>query len=105
MKKLALLALSVAGLALAGGKSYSFTLYQTALLGSTQLAPGDYQVSVVDQKAVVRNGKIHDECAVKVESGTNKYSSTTVQFDNGDGKMHLREIHIGGSTTKLVFTE
>jgi hypothetical protein len=100
-----LLALGVAGLAMASGKSYSFTLYEPALLGATKLAPGDYQVNVADQKAVVRNGKRHCEAAVKVESGDSKYGSTTVRFDNGDGKMHIQEIHIGGTRTRLVFNE
>jgi hypothetical protein len=105
MKKIVVLALSVAGLALAGTKSYSFILYQPALLGSTALAPGEYQVSVVDDKAVVRNGRIHGEAAVKVESTDRKYDITTVRFDNGDGKMHIQEIHVGGTKTKLVFNE
>ncbi len=105
MKKILLIALGVAGLAMAGGKSYSFTLYEPALLGPMKLAPGDYQVSVADQKAVVRSGKTRCEAAVKIESAENKYGTTTVRFDNADGKMHIQEIHVGGTKTKLVFNE
>ena len=105
MKKILLIALGVAGLAMAAGKSYSFTLYEPALLGPMKLAPGDYQVSVTDQKAVVRSGKTRCEAAVKIESAETKFGSTTVRFDNGDGKMHIQEIHVGGTKTKLVFDE
>ena len=105
MKKVLLIALGVAGLAMAASKSYTFTLYEPALLGPMKLGPGDYQVSVTDQKALVRSGKTHCEAAVKVENAESKYWSTTVRFDNADGKMHIQEIHVGGTNTKLVFKE
>ena len=105
MRKAMLLAIGVAALATAGTKSYSFQLFEPALLGAATLQPGEYRVEVVDQKAVIRNGKFHDECPVKVEAADSKYGSTTVRFDNGDGKMHIQEIHVGGTKTKLVFNE
>jgi hypothetical protein len=105
MKKILLIAMGVAGLAVAGGKSYSFTLYEPALLGPMKLAPGDYQVSVTDQKAVIRSGKTHCEAAVRIETAEDKYGSTAVRFENGDGKMHIQEIHVGGTKTRLVFNE
>lgn len=105
MRKILLLAIGVVGVSLAAAKSYSFTLYGPAMLGATALPPGDYQVRIAADKAVVRNGKIHDECPVKVESADAKYDRTTVRFENADGKMHIQEIHVGGTKTKLVFTE
>jgi hypothetical protein len=75
------------------------------MVGSTQLRPGEYQVEVADQKAVFRNGKIEGQAPVKVEATDVKYGSTTVRFSNGDGKMHIQEIHLGGTKTKLVFSE
>src|SRR5713226_8957980 len=100
-----LFAFAVAGLAMASAKSYSIDLFQPAVLGSTELAPGHYSVDVDDQKAVIRNGKIHGEAPVKVESADKKYNTTTVRFANGDGKYHIQEIHVGGTKTKLVFAE
>jgi hypothetical protein len=105
MKKRLLLVFAVAGLAVASAKSYSIDLFQPALLGATELAPGHYSVDVVDQKAVIRNGRIHGEASVKVENADQKYNTTAVRFTNGDGKMHIQEIHIGGTKTKLVFAE
>jgi len=105
MKKLLLFALATTGLAAAGTKAYSFRLYEPALLGAMTLAPGEYQVSVVDQNAVVRNAKTECEVPVKVETSDNKYGSTTVRLDHADGKMHIQEIHVGGTKTRLVFAE
>jgi len=106
MTKRLLFVFAVAGLALASAKSsYSIDLFQPALLGSTQLAPGHYTVDILDQKAIVHSGKVKCEAPVKVESADTKYNTTTVRYDNADGKMRIQEIHVGGSKTKLVFTE
>jgi hypothetical protein len=40
-----------------------------------------------------------------VENADQKYNTTAVRFTNGDGKMHIQEIHIGGTKMKLVFAE
>jgi hypothetical protein len=95
----------VALAAVAGAKSYTVNLYEPAVIGSTELKPGEYKVEVVDQKAVIRNGKMHGEFPVKVENSDSKYNSTSVRFSNGDGRLHIQEIHVGGTTTKLVFSE
>jgi hypothetical protein len=105
MLKRLLLVFAIAGLAVASAKTYKIDLPQPAVLGDMQLAPGTYSVDVVDQKAVIRNGKMHGEAPVKVETADTKYSTTTLRFSNADGKMHLQEIHVGGSKTKLVFAE
>ena len=103
MTKKFLLAVLFAALAIASAKSYSFKLFQPAMMGEKELKAGEYQVEVVDQKAIIRSGKSQSEAPVEVETGDTKYSSTTVRFSNGDGKMHIQEIHIGGTHTKLVF--
>ncbi|SRR5579883_264557 len=107
MKKKFLIAIGVAGLSIASAKTkaYSIELFEPAMLGSTALPPGEYRVEVDGDKAVVRNGKLHGEAPVKIENTDTKYSTTTVQFANSDGKMHIQEIHVGGSKTKLVFNE
>jgi hypothetical protein len=105
MKRRLLFVFALAGLAVASAKSYTVNLFQPSMLGNTQLKPGEYQIAVVDQKAVIRNGKVEGQAPVKVEAGDVKYDSTTVRFSNADGKMHIQEIHIGGTKTKLVFNE
>ncbi len=105
MRTRLLLTLLAAGLAWAGGKTYSFDLYQPVMLGSTELAAGHYSLEVVDQKALVRNGKVHGEAPVKMEDADMKYPRTSLVLLNSGGQMHIQEIHIGGTKTKLVFTE
>ena len=97
----AVLSLSV----IASEKSYSVKFFSPAMIGGTEFKEGEYKVDVVDQKAVIRNGKTHSEFPVMVENSDSKYSSTVVRFSNGDGKLHVQEIHIGGTTTQLVFNQ
>jgi hypothetical protein len=80
-------------------------LAEPALLGTVELKPGEYRVEVVDQKAVITKDKTRNEAPVKVETAASKYDNTSVRFTNGDGKLHIQEIHLGGTKTKLVFTE
>lgn len=106
MKRKVLLSFAFAAVAaLAASKSYNIQLFQPAMAGNTELQPGQYKVEVVDQRAVIRNGKIDSESPVKVENGDRKYDSTTVKFSEVDGKMHIQEIRLGGTKTKLVFAD
>ena len=91
------------GVAVASGKTYSVTLYQQSIVGSAQLQPGDYKLDVDGSKVTLRNGKKATEAEVKVETGDQKYSSTTVRYQNGDGNYRIQEIRLGGTKTKLVF--
>ena len=100
-----LLAFAVAGLAVASAKTYSIDLFQPAMLGNIELAPGHYSVDVADMKAVFRNGRIHGEAAVKTEDADTKYNRTSVVLTNNGGQMHIQEIHIAGTKVKLVFAE
>jgi hypothetical protein len=95
----ATLALAVASAA----SSYRITLFQPSLVAGTELKPGDYKVTLKDNKAVITSGKTSVEATVKSETADSKYSSTTVRYSNGDGKYRLQEIRLGGTTTKLVF--
>jgi len=95
----------VALAAVAGVKSYTVNLLVPTMIGAEAFAPGQYKVEVADRKAVIRNGKLHGEFPVKVEENGSKYGATTVRYSNADGKMHVQEIHLGGTTTKLVFAE
>jgi hypothetical protein len=103
MKKIIVLTLAVAGMALAATKTYSVTLLEAAKLGNMDLAAGQYRIQVVDEsKAIIKNGKMHGETAVKVETVGQKYSTTSVRL--GEARK-LQEVRIGGTKTKLVFTE
>src|SRR5882724_7283194 len=93
------LALAVAS----AGTSYRVTLYQPAQVAGTTLKPGDYKVEVSDSGTVsFKQGKITAEAKAKVEEGTSKILSTTVDVD-GDTKQ-LKEIRLGG-TNKIIVLE
>jgi hypothetical protein len=94
----------VAGLAAASARTYTVSLFETAMVGATELKPGEYKIEVNDQKAVIRKGKVQTESPVKVEEGDTKFATTVVRYGNADGKLRIQEIRIGGTKTKLVFT-
>jgi len=95
----------VAGLAVASARSYTVSLFETAMVGSTELKPGEYKIEVNDQKAVIRRGKVQTESPVKVEEGDTKFDTTVVRYVNdAGGKVRIQEIRLGGTRTKLVFT-
>ena len=91
----------VAGLAVASARSYTVSLTKPNVIGATELKPGDYKIEVDGDKAVLRQGKVQTESPVKVEEGSTKFPSTVVRYD---GKLHIQEIRIGGTRTKLVFS-
>lgn len=91
------------GAAIAAGKAYSVTLYQRSVIAGVELEPGEYKLEWNGSKATLRNGRKAVEAEVKVETGDQKYSSTSVRYQNGDGSYHIQEIRLGGGRTKLVF--
>ena len=105
MFKKILLSFALLGLGIASAKSYTVTLFQPASVGATVLQPGEYKVEVVDQKVTIRSKATQAESAVTVENGKEKFSRTTVRFDNANGKMRIQEIRLGGTSTKLVLPE
>jgi hypothetical protein len=103
MKKIFVLTLAVAAMALAATKTYSVNLLQPAKVGNMELQAGEYRIQVVDEtKAIIKNGKMHGETPVKVETVEQKYDNTSVRL--GEAR-RIQEIRIGGTKTKLVFSE
>ena len=98
--------LSLATLALvtaSAASSYRVTLFQPSIVAGQELKPGEYKVTVNDNKAVITRGKESVEADVKTETADAKFSSTTVRYRNGDGKSRVQEIRLGGTNTRLVF--
>lgn len=91
--------------ALAGTKSYTFTLYGPTMVGNVELQAGSYKLDVGEQKALIHYGKQTTEVPVKVETSDSKYRDTTLKISNDNGRRRVEEIHLGGTKTKLVLTE
>ncbi len=105
--KLSKLMLSFGALALAiasAASSYHFSIFQSSYVAGKELKPGDYKIELNGDKAMIKVGKQMLEAAVKVENGTEKFSETSVRYANADGKMTVQEIRLGGTTTKLIFS-
>ena len=99
-----LLTFATLGLAAASAASnYKVTLFQPSIVAGQELKPGEYKVELKDSTAVISKGKQSVEAAVHTETSDTKFASTTVRYKNGDGKYRLEEIHLGGTTTKIVF--
>jgi hypothetical protein len=98
---LATLALGAAAFA---GTTHRVTFFQSSWVEGKELAPGDYKITVDNDKATISNGSVKVETPVKIETADQKFSSTAVRYQNGDGKYRLREIRVGGSKTRLVFS-
>lgn len=103
IKKLAL-GFGVFAMALASAQTFHVTLLQATVLNGTPLKAGDYSVKVDGDKATFHRGKDTAESPVKIEKESQKYPSTIFKYTTeGSGTMHLTEIRLAGTTTKLVF--
>lgn len=103
MIKKFVISFAVLALAVASAKTYSVTLFETSVVAGTELKPGDYKVDVKDAKVVISNGKQSIEAPVKVETADKKFGSTSVRYTNGNGKLAIQEIRLGGTKQKLLF--
>lgn len=104
MTRKLLLSFSTLALAVASAaSSHKITLFQPSLVNGTELKPGQYKVTVEDNKATITSGKTSVQANVKTETAESKFSSTSVRYQNGDGKYRLQEIRLGGTNTRIVF--
>jgi hypothetical protein len=103
MFKILMFAFLTVAVATAGAANYNVTLFQPSLVGGQELKPGDYKLTVENDKVIISQGKQKVEAAVTTETAASKFSSTSVRYANADGKYKIQEIRLGGTTTKLVF--
>ena len=75
------------------------------MAGNAELKAGQYRLKVDGNQAVFANAENAKSftALVGIESGDRKFDQTTIQCDKQDGPDNLREIDLGGSTTKLEF--
>ncbi len=100
LSKLALLGTFALAIASAAS-TYHVTVAQKAVLGSTELKPGDYKIEVTGDKAVLKVAGKPCEASVKVETGSQKFSNTMIEVDNQN---HIKAIRVQGTNATLVFS-
>ena len=103
MKKLVVFFAAAAMSIASAAQSHKITLFQESIVDGKTLKPGEYKMTVDANKVTIAKGKNSVEAPVQVETADSKFSSTTVRYQNGDGKYRVKEIRIGGTNTKLVF--
>jgi hypothetical protein len=84
---------------------YRFTLDRPAIVKGTVLKAGDYRLALGDAKVVITDSYGHKpiEVPVKIESVEKKFGETVIGYNTENGKDSIREIRLGGTTTKVVF--
>ncbi len=103
MKKAALLVCLLGGMAFAGTKSFTVTLFEPAMVGSTQLQAGDYKFEVQNDKLVVtQHGHEATVMNVKVETAPHKFGSTAVSYATANGTNRVEEVDVAGTHMRLV---
>jgi hypothetical protein len=84
----------------AATSSYKVDLFENSVINGNTLPAGKYKVEINEDKATLSLGKTTAEAPVKVETNDQKYRATSLIYGPNQ---QLQEIHIGGTTTKLVF--
>ena len=91
----------------ASAKSYHVSLSTPSEIGSTQLPAGDYSVKLEGNNAVltqVGTDKTY-QVPVKVDTENRKFEQNAVVTDSSNGTSHVKSIELGGSKTRLDFSE
>lgn len=85
-----------------GTLNAKINLFQTSVVKDTELKPGEYRISLENDKITIRNEKTSVEAAAKTEKVDRKFESTAIRYTTKDGKAFLLEICVGGTNTKIV---
>ncbi len=93
----------VFSLASALAATHTVTLFQPSMVAGKELKPGDYKLTLENDKVTIQKGKEKVEVQVKVENSDTKFSSTSVRYASESGALKVQEIRLGGTTTKLIF--
>ena len=89
------LALGIASAA----SSYKVSLPGKMWVGNTELKAGDYKVEVTGNQATFKSGKDSIQVPAALETSTSKYPATEIEASESK----LTEIHVGGTTARIVF--
>jgi uncharacterized protein (DUF2345 family) len=106
MKKL-MLGACVFSLGIATAAStYHVKIADSTWVGQTELKPGEYNVTVdAAGKVTFKMGKNVVEAPAKIETNTSKFSDTQFNTKSVNGQSQLKELDLGGTKSKIVFTD
>ena len=97
--------LTLSSLAVARTKSYAVSLSEPVKVHNTQLAPGDYKVTIEGSNAVFNDTQKGTSYTlpVRVENAPRKFDVTAMDTVRQGDSTNLTSISLGGSKTKLDF--
>jgi len=99
-----LIAFAVAALSIASAATFPVSLIQPAVVHGKELKAGDYQLDVKENSVIILKGKkLQAEVPAKVENTSEKYSRTQVLYNQDKGKFSIKQIELGGTSTRLTF--
>jgi hypothetical protein len=78
---------------------YSVTFYDPVVVNGTALKPGDYNLEIKENTAIITQGKVMAQAPVKLESDGKKFNTNTVRISGN----RVEEIRLGGTHTRVVF--
>ncbi|MDZ7636653.1 MAG: hypothetical protein U5J83_00095 [Bryobacterales bacterium] len=99
-----LFAMALLAVGIASAKTHTITLHSASNVGGHELKAGNYKLEIEGEKVTITNGRKTVESAAIVEETSEKFSRDSVRYHEVDGKMKVREIRLGGTNTKLVFS-
>jgi len=104
MKLLRIIAMASAIAVVAQAADRRMTFLDPFVIAGTKLNPGEYKVQVDGDKVKIYSTRQSVETTAKVENGGEKYRTNSLKYENGDGPHRITEIRLGGTTTRIVFS-
>lgn len=103
-KRLAIIALLSVLVVSAKTKTYTFTLFDQATVGTAQLTPGEYHLKL-DGAQIALTDKTGNQIDVtaKVETADHKFGETSVTMLTADGVNRILSVQLGGSRNEVLF--
>jgi hypothetical protein len=108
---LALAVCLAAGTSAFGKNSHVVRLYDSLSVGGTQIAAGEYKINWEGQGAstqvsFAKGNKVVATASAKLVDAGQKHAQNRVDYvEDGKGTAKLTQIHLGGTSQSLVFTQ
>jgi hypothetical protein len=96
------------GLSIASAKTYHISVPEHTEMAGTQLKAGDYSLKVNGTTATLISDANHSRVEANgvVQSSDTKFIQTELEVTTGsNGINHVSSIDLGGTTTKLTFSD
>ncbi|HEY3741512.1 MAG TPA: hypothetical protein VGL53_16785 [Bryobacteraceae bacterium] len=104
MKKFVFAFATLALAAASAAAHYTVELVAPAQLNGQVLQAGTYKMELNGNHAVLKSGKVSVQADARVENEDKKFFETSIRFASEGPNPKIQEIRIGGTTTKVVFT-